>query len=287
MRRRPAVLEDLYLSQVDPTYAQRFALDGDEVPSWYEDPKPKKRDTSPEGLEAERRAGEIFTLDEVATYKVEIMFRERSAEYAVCRVDAWVHGRQEAGGNDDHMFFCGYPECGKPIFSVEVGQLLDPDFLRIMPKNTQISQWAVCRACAKAGREHGGKQTCAVEASRMVFDAATDRFIESGSRMRVKDNEGREYPCMRDGFFLAGPMSRIAERVARLVEDLQCDTDLYLKHFERVPVPPDVRRRLRRDQLADLENHYKDAAMYHRAALQQDLASGSSLALRLRTFFLA
>jgi hypothetical protein len=78
-----------------------------------------------------------------AKYKIEVMFhRKRSSlpnKPSPVMVLIWESGKRLHGGGDEKMYWCGYPDCGKPIPSDDFGymhvvcrhcqkeQFLDPD----------------------------------------------------------------------------------------------------------------------------------------------------------------
>jgi hypothetical protein len=91
-----------------------------------------------------------------AKYKIEVLFhRNRSSlshKPSPAMILIWESGRRLHGGGDEKMYWCGYPDCGRPMPSDDFGymhvvcrhcqkeQFLDPDARALHIKNLKAER---------------------------------------------------------------------------------------------------------------------------------------------------
>lgn len=284
---RGVSMEDFYLKQatgVDPMRG------GGE---WWEHAVKAANipDGPPQELPADAEMDQIYRdpRKDLATYKIEIRFgadRSHFKDSHLARIDLWISGRMLAGGGDDHMFICGYPDCGKPIPSDNVGHSVNGEMLAQMNDQQRWAaiqgHWAVCSSCAEAGKNNLGKQACSIEAAGFKLNRDSNRLEPAMSSLAVKGPQGEVYPCLKDCIILQASSRVIAELLARYWRHLDGNADIYMKYH------PLTMKKQQQLGAFEVDRPVWDKAdrlvVYPVANIIKDTVAGASLVNRFKAF---
>lgn len=279
---RPAALEQFYIEQ-----ATGVSL-GHEGALLYDDVEQEEPKDLPEDPEMEKLYDR--DKDERAKYKVEIFAgSNRSATWINAQITFWLSGRMLAGGGDDLMFICGYPDCGRPIPSDNVGQTVSHELLRGQKAHYRMKlldgHWAVCPTCQDKGRNNNGRQAASPEAAGLKLDEHSNELTAATSNMVIKDPLTKiKYPCIRDRLLISATPHRLAEMLARYWEVLGGDADLYLKFN-----PTHMRKNVEEGAFNHMRGDWDDGtrlAIYSLKNIVRDTSAGADLVSRFKAFLL-
>lgn len=277
-------LEDIYLELATGVDPYPDAIKASDVP-----------DTEPrEELPPDSEMEKIFKdpKRDLAKYKIEIMFgskRSFTQDIHLARIDLWMSGRALAGGGDDHMFICGYPDCAKPIPSESVGCPISGRILANMSPNEKWSaiqgHWAVCPHCASAGINNLGKQACSVEAVGYKLDKESTRMQLFTRNTTVTSPDGTIYPCIKDCILIQSGLQTISELLAKYWQWLDGNADFYMKYNPRsIQVQ---KHQGYFNQERPVWNQEDVLVIYPLANILKDTLAGSSLVNRIKAFLKA
>lgn len=279
-------LDDYYIQRVKDAEGYEGALkagDVEDLPLVEELPPDKEI----EGIYPEQ--------DERAKYKIELRIgSKRTMDWMRVRLDLWLSGRMLAGGGDDHMYICGYPDCQSPIPSENLGTAIPNEELRMLIERDEVADvaqmlsghWAICPRCQSNDRNNRGKQVASPEAVGYKLDKKTGNMLVGTANLVLPDPlTGKKYPCVRDCLMLVGSPEKIAEVVARYWHLLDSNADLYSKYH-----PKDIRKewlagRTRSDQ--ETWDEEDQLVIYSVHNIIKDTSAGADLIQRITAFLRA
>jgi hypothetical protein len=187
-----------------------------------------------------------------AKYKIEVLFHSKRSSLAhkptAVMLLIWESGKRLHGGGDEKMYWCGYPDCGKPIPSDDFGYL-----------------HVVCRHCA-----------------RELFLDYEARL----SHLKSLRKEGRSSPGIEKLPFVIGErMANLTPpNLAALLEktwyQLNSEADVYFKYS-----PKEIRYDIKSESTRNLDNLetvriQRKPGIYTLASIRRDIANGADLKSR-------
>ncbi|MCA8938746.1 MAG: hypothetical protein KDB07_02975 [Planctomycetes bacterium] len=259
-------------------------------------------DVSLRELPPDAEMTQVFRAEDRAKYTIEIRFgKYRRHDHAVCRIDMWVNDYIPIGDGDnpqgrsvgtDHMFVCGYPDCGKPIQSKFVGAAISPHIIQ-QAKDEKTrwdliqGHWAVCPHCLKAERNNNGRQVASAEFVGYKLNHDTKRLMAASNNTYIRDpHTGVAYPTIRDCIMVAATPEHIATLLARLWDDLEGNADVSLRYN-----PKSIREQMSRGVYNFIRPNWDDkdeeAAVYPLKNIVRDTSAGASLVKRFRAFIMS
>ena len=145
-----------------------------------------------------------------AKYKIEIHFgKDRSGSNLRSSVGAiliWESGRRFHGGGDDKMYWCGYPDCDRPIKTELFG------FFHV-----------VCPSC---------KREC------FLANVDRDTIIQQAKKEGKSWEALTRMPTVTGEKLFRLPPNKLAKELERHWRNLDCHADIYVKYH-----PSDIRYR--------------------------------------------
>lgn len=198
-----------------------------------------------------KKEQEILELNSIkAKYKLEVHFGKDRTTLGLtsCMMLMWESGKRFHGGGDEQMFWCGYPDCEKPIKSAAMGVF-----------------HLVCPHCQRECFLDEGSKREHVQALRAA----------AGAWRRMAS-----LPVISDSKLFKLPMSKVASVMAKIWYDLEGDADIYLKYHSS-----DIRFSLD-DSSVKIEDGLNNARsnrspmIYPLKNILKDTASGAELTRR-------
>lgn len=185
--------------------------------------------------------------DGKAKHKLEVMFGKRRTSSGLnpVIVTIWESGKRFHGGGDEKMYWCGYPECGKPVV---VGSFMVDD--------------VVCPAC-----HH-----------RNFCDPQTKQTHVKNLRSRLRDTRQVEKTAVLVGERLMNlPLTKLASALAQYWRGLDCAADLYLK-FHRTDLRYDaLHEGSNAPTILGKARGDREPGIYTLKAILKDTASGKAV----------
>lgn len=289
-KKRPLSMTEFYLEQAG------VSGDHDEAALKFDDVPDREMKALPKDAEMD----EIFQTQRRAKHTIEIRFgKHRRHDYAVARIDLWVNDYIPIGSGDnpqgktigtDHMFLCGYPDCGKPIDSKYVGAAVSSYVIQNAQEGARWDlvqgHWAICPHCNEANRNNNGRQVASAEFAGYKLSKDTGRLMAASNNTYIRDpNTGIKYPTIRDCIMVAATPDHIATLLARLWDDLEGDADLYLKYN-----PQAIREQMSQGVFNYVRPNWdeeEELAIYPVENILKDTLHGASLQGRFKSFIMS
>jgi len=192
---------------------------------------------------------------ETAKYKIEVAFSWDRTEKgpALALITIWESGRCLHGGGDDKMFWCGYPDCGRPMAS-----------------SAMMVDVGICPSC-----------------QRPLFRTMDDRVltISQAKASGIPHGDMEKRPCISEVKFAKLSVSKLADLLEKLWRDLGCDADVYVKFFKKkIRFEPGDRNA--RDVLARARMS-RSYVVYTLKSILKDTSTGASIRDRFEAFLTA
>ena len=190
-------------------------------------------------------------IEERARYKIEVHLGKDRTTHGLCpgAVLIWESGRRLHGGGDEKMYWCGYPECKKPMSTDNFG------YMHVVGPTCQREQFL----------DHYAK-AAHVKELRAQGKGSTDL---------------EKLPTVVGELFFKLPHPKIADLLASAFNDLQRNADIYLKFH-----PLDIRYTGRLETTADINRlelgrQRRDPLIYPLSRIVKDLVAGADLRDRI------
>ena len=197
-------------------------------------------------LEAQKRE-----IEERARYKIELHLGKDRTTHGLCSgaVLIWESGRRLHGGGDEKMYWCGYPDCKKP-----------------MSTDNFAYMHVVCTACQR---------------EQFLDHYAKEAHIKEIRSQGKGSADIEKLPTVVGELFFKLPPPKIADLLAATFNDLQRNADIYLKFH-----PLDIRYAGRSETTADINRLElgrlrRDPLIYPLSRIVKDLVSGADLRGRI------
>jgi hypothetical protein len=188
-----------------------------------------------------------------AKYKIEVIFsRHRSSllhKVSPCMVIMWESGKRFHGGGDQKLYWCGHPDCEKPLSSDNFAYM-----------------HAVCPSCQR----------------ECFLDPDSKNLHVEALRREGKDDRGmRGLPYVIGERMVALTPPKLAELLERVWRSLEGDADIYLKYS-----PFEIRYDILHETSADIDNLDKvrvqrQPLIYTLKNILKDLSAGAELRKRI------
>jgi hypothetical protein len=199
----------------------------------------------------------VLKVTDRAKYKIELFFsRKRTARgLTAVALTIWESGLRFHGGGDDKMYWCGYPDCKKPIASRNFGYA-----------------HVVCPTCKR----------------EQFLDPPTKKdHIAALIKGNQPVNDLDKLPIISGEKYCKLYPEGIADLLVTTFNDLNRDADFYFKYQ-----PVDMRYDPVHETVADMNRLDKarlkrEPVIYPLSRLLVDLSNGSDLKKRLLTFITA
>lgn len=194
-----------------------------------------------------------------ARYKIEVLFHRNRSSLAhkpsPVMVLIWESGKRLHGGGDEKMYWCGYPDCGKPISSDDFAYM-----------------HVVCPHCKK----------------EQFLDPDGQRQHIKNAKAEGKDTAGLKRMPLVVGEKLANlTPPKLAELLAKTWYQLEGQADVYFKYS-----PHEIRYDKLHETTADMDRLervriQRKPGIYTLARIRADIANGSDLTGRLLAMIVA
>jgi hypothetical protein len=186
---------------------------------------------------------------DIADFKIEVMFDSRRSarlhKLVPFFVTIWESGKRLHGGGDDKMYWCGYEDCGKPIYSSDFGYM-----------------HTVCRHCNR----------------ELFLDEQSKAGHIKSLRRENRRSEGIErIPTVVGERFCHLPPGKIAELLAKLWYQLDGKADVYFKYS-----PAKIRYDKLHETTKSIDNLesarlQREPGIYTLKSIRKDMAGGSDV----------
>ena len=186
-----------------------------------------------------------------AKYKIEIHFGKDRSTHGLCpgAVLIWESGRRLHGGGDEKMYWCGYPDCKKP-----------------MSTDNFAYMHVVCPVCQR---------------EQFLDPYSKAAHIKQMKKDRKSPEDIARLPMVVGELFFKLPPPKIADLLASVFNDLQRNADIYLKFH-----PLDIRYAGKIETTSDINRLElgrikRDPLIYPLKRIVQDLVAGADLQARI------
>lgn len=194
-----------------------------------------------------------------AKYKIEIMFHRRRSSLphkpTAVLIQIWESGRRLHGGGDDKMYWCGYPDCKKPI-----------------PSDDFALMHVVCRHCQR---------------EQFPEPATKQQHINYLKREGQPLKDIEHLPCVVGEILANLTPGKLADFVTRTWYDLGGEADVYFKYS-----PHEIRYDKLNETSKDMDNLdrvriQRTPGIYTLASIRKDIANGADLRSRFLAMIVA
>lgn len=192
---------------------------------------------------------------DIAAYKIDVIFSSKRSSLmhvpSMCVVTIWESGRHFHGGGDQKMYWCGYPDCQKPISS-----------------DVFLSAHCVCQKC--------NRENFRDPVTRLQHVAYVDR---QGQPRNGID----KLPCIVGEKFAKLTPPKLAQLLHKTWHQLDGDADIRLIYSSGEirfdPLHDGIKTKVV-DKLAKARR-CRDPVIYTVAAIRKDLAAGADFIKQL------
>lgn len=187
--------------------------------------------------------------EDKSKYKIEVMFGKQRSSLAYrpspCALIIWESGRRLHGGGDQKMYWCGYPDCAKPLSSDNFGYM-----------------HAVCPICKR-------EQFLDLDAKQAHIRSLKKENRRSDGIERLPIVVGEKYVNLTP--------PNLAELIVKTWYELNMEADVYLKYS-----PNEIRYDPKNESTKTIDNLDKvrvqrQPLIYALRAIRKDLAAGADL----------